>query len=363
MPTPARRSTDHHAARWWRVDRDGRVLCTLCPRYCRLPDGKAGFCFIRKNEGGKLVALGYGRPTSLAVDPIEKKPLNHFLPGSSILSFGTAGCNLGCKFCQNWDTSKARLNDLGSYSLMPDEIVRTAVRERCHSIAYTYNDPIIFGEYVIDTAKAAREAGLKNVMVTAGYVTPEARGEIFEFIDGANVDLKAFSETFYHKLTLAHLQPVLDTLVWLRRDTDVWIEITTLLIPGLNDDDDEIRDACAWVLENLGDDVPLHYTAFHPDFRMTDRPRTPTSTLRRAREIAIRAGLKYVYVGNVVDPDGQTTWCPGCGEGLVRRGWHSVSESRIDDGTCPSCGTAIAGVFGNGTDGRGSDGRPRSVRP
>ncbi len=341
------------------------MVCTLCPRYCRLPEGRAGFCFIRQNVGGRLVTLGYGRPTSLAADPIEKKPLNHFLPGSTILSFGTAGCNLGCKFCQNWDISKARTNDLRGYDLTPDEIVRLAEREGCSSIAYTYNDPVIFGEYVIDTARAASAAGLKNVMVTAGYITAEARPEVFRDIDGANVDLKAFTESFYHKLTLSHLEPVLDTLIWLHRETDVWVEITTLLIPGLNDDPEEVREACDWILEHLGDQVPLHYTAFHPDFRMTDRPRTPPATLRTARSIALQAGLKYVYVGNVLDPAGQTTWCPGCGAPLIRRDWHSVSENRVRGGVCPECETRIPGVFSGSEAGDAVHlgGRPRPVRP
>jgi len=334
-----------HPARWWRTEPDGRILCTLCPRFCRLSPGQAGFCYIRANRGGALVSLGYGRPTGFAVDPIEKKPLNHFLPGSRILSFGTAGCNLGCRFCQNWDISKARLDAVRSVAVSPRDIVELALREKCPSLAYTYNDPVIFAEFVIDTAREARAAGLKNVLVTAGYVTEEARPELFAYIDAANVDLKAFTEDFYHKQTFSHLQPVLDTLVWLRRRSRVWTEITTLLIPGLNDSEEEIQRQCAWIHRELGPDVPLHFTAFHPDYKMTDRPATPSSTVRRAREIALAAGLKFVYLGNVREPEGQTTWCPGCGEALITRDWHTVRANRLSGGLCVRCGAAIPGVF------------------
>ena len=332
-------------AKFWQTESDGRILCTLCPRYCRLADGQAGFCFIRQNQNGILRSLGYGRPTSFAVDPIEKKPLNHFLPGSAILSFGTAGCNLGCRFCQNWDMSKARVDELHSLNVTAEEVVDLAQRENCPSIAYTYNDPIIIGEFVIDVAHIARERGIRSVMVTAGYITPEARTEIFREIDAVNIDLKGFTEEFYKKLTLSELQPVLDTMVWLRRETDIWFEITTLLIPGFNDSEEEIRRECAWVLENLGDDVPLHFTAFHPDYKMTDVPQTPASTLLRARKQAIEQGVKFVYVGNVLDDEGQTTWCPGCGAALIRRDWHSVREYRLQGDRCPDCSTVIPGRF------------------
>ncbi len=349
-----------HPARWWHAEADGKILCTLCPRFCRLNEGQAGFCFIRQNVGGSLVSTGYGRPTGFAADPIEKKPLNHFLPGTAVLSFGTAGCNLGCRFCQNWDISKNRLDELHSHRVTPGDIVELALREGCPSIAYTYNDPVIFAEFVIDTAREARAAGLRNVLVTAGYVTPEARPELFEYADAANVDLKGFTDEFYHKLSFAHLDPVLDTLVWLKRETEVWFEITTLLIPGRNDSEDEISRECAWIAENLGDSVPLHFTAFHPDFKMLDVPPTPASTLLRARGIALKTGLKFVYVGNVHDREGQTTWCPGCGRAVIERDWHAVRRNVLCDGACPSCGTAIAGVFDrSGTEA----GFPRRVRP
>ena len=333
-----------HPARWWH-DEQGKIRCTLCPRYCLIGDGQAGFCFIRQNHEGQLYNLGYGRSTGFAVDPIEKKPLNHFLPGTSVLSFGTAGCNLGCKFCQNWSISKAKLDDEGSELTTPDQIVALAVRTGCVGIAYTYNDPVIWGEFVIDIARAAHAAGLVNVFVTAGYVTPEARGEIFEHIDATNVDLKGFTEDFYHKVTLSHLNPVLDTLVWLKRETPVWTEITTLLIPGLNDGDDEMRRESDWILEHLGPEVPLHFTAFHPDFKMMDRPRTPAETLLRAQAIARARGLRYVYVGNVHDAEGQTTFCAGCGAVLIERDWHAIRRYRLHDDRCPDCGTAIPGRF------------------
>jgi pyruvate formate lyase activating enzyme len=332
-------------ARWWRAEEGGKILCYLCPRLCRIGEGQAGFCYIRQNVGGNLLSIGYGRPTGFAVDPIEKKPLNHFLPGTPVLSFGTAGCNLGCKFCQNWDISKNKLDELQSFPCTPDQVVELALREGCPSIAYTYNDPVIFAEFVIDVSRLARQAGLCNVLVTAGYVTPEARPELYQFIDAANVDLKGFSEEFYHKNTYAHLEPVLNTLVWLKKETDVWFEITTLLIPGLNDSEDEITRECAWIMENLGDRVPLHFTAFHPDFKMMDRPPTPPETLLRAREIGLRAGLKFVYLGNVHDREGQTTWCPGCGKPLIERDWHSVRTMRLEDGQCAGCGEKIPGVF------------------
>jgi pyruvate formate lyase activating enzyme len=300
---------------------------------------------VRQNRGGELVSLGYGRPTGFAVDPIEKKPLFHFLPGTEILSFGTAGCNLGCKFCQNWDISKARIDERRTYRVTPEEVVDLAVRQGCPSIAYTYNDPVIFAEFVVDVARLARERGLRNVAVTAGYITPEARPEFFRYMDGANVDLKAFTEEFYWKLTLAHLEPVLDTLRWLRHETDVWIEVTTLLIPGRNDSEEEIRAEVRWILDNLGDEVPLHFTAFHPAYRLTDVPPTPPETLVEARELAMSMGMKFVYTGNVMHREGSTTYCPGCGTALIQRSWHRVLACDLRDGACPRCGTRIPGVF------------------
>lgn len=333
-----------HEALWWHAEENGRVLCTLCPRYCRLGEGQAGFCYIRKNVGGKLYSLGYGTSTGFAIDPIEKKPLNHFFPGSQILSFGTAGCNLGCRFCQNWSISKAKFDEAQSRGATPEDVVRLAKRSRVPSIAFTYNDPVIWGEFVMDISRLARQEGIKSVMVTAGYITPDARPDVYRYIDAANVDLKAFSERFYHKVTFSHLEPVLDTLKWLKHETDIWFEITNLMIPGENDDSEETERLCDWIVKNLGDSVPLHFTAFHPDFRMTDKPRTPATTLKRARQIAIAAGIKYCYVGNVFDEEGQTTYCWSCKKPLIRRSWHDVTENKLNGQRCP-CGATIAGVF------------------
>lgn len=332
-------------AQWWEETESGKLLCTLCPRYCTLGEGQAGFCFIRQNIGGKMYSLGYGRPTGFAVDPIEKKPLSHFYPGTSILSFGTAGCNLGCKFCQNWEMSKARLDDENSFEASPEAVVSLAKKYRTPSIAYTYNDPTIFGEYVIDVSRLAREQGIKSVMVTAGYIDKEARKDVYKYIDAANVDLKAFTEEFYHKVTYSHIEPVLDTLRWLKHETDIWFEITTLLIPGENDSEDEVKRETGWILENLGDSVPLHFTAFHPDFRMTDKPRTPSETLTGARNIAMAEGIKYCYVGNVHDAEGQTTYCPKCRKPLIIRDWHSIRNNIIVNGRCPVCSEQISGRF------------------
>lgn len=331
-------------ARWWHHEDDGRILCTLCPRFCRMAEGQAGFCYIRKNLGGRLYSLGYGSSTGFAIDPIEKKPLNHFLPGSQILSFGTAGCNLGCRFCQNWSISKAKLDEAQSLTVSPEQVVELAIEHRVPSIAYTYNDPVIWGEFVIDISRLARECGIKSVMVTAGYITPEARPEVFRYIDAANVDLKAFTEQFYRKLTFSHLDPVLDTLRWLKHESDIWFEITNLIIPGENDSVDETKLLCDWIVKNLGDSIPLHFTAFHPDFKLTDKPRTPTSTLKQARQIAQSLGIKYCYVGNVRDAEGQTTYCPDCHRAVIRRSWHEVLDYRINDGRC-FCGAQIPGFY------------------
>ncbi len=333
-------------ALWQENPNNGKVRCTLCPRFCELGEGQKGFCFIRENIDGKIYSTGYGKPLGFAVDPIEKKPLYHFLPGSDILSFGTAGCNLGCKFCQNWTMSKAKKDLSGSYDVTPEDVVALAKKYKTPSIAYTYNDPVIFGEYVMDISELAREENIKSVMVTAGYITPEARKDVFKYIDAANVDLKGFTEDFYKKYTASSLAPVLDTLKWLRNETDVWIEITTLLIPGANDNEEELKRECEWIVENLGEETPLHFSAFHPDFQMRDYPPTPFHTLLKAKEIARAAGLKHCYLGNVHDTTNQTTFCPNCGKPLIKRNWHSVYEYNLSGNKCPHCGTEIAGVFG-----------------
>ena len=334
-----------YPARWWTMLPDGRMECRLCPRFCKLQEGQRGFCFVRQRIGGGMVLTTYGRSSGFCVDPIEKKPLNHFLPGTSVLSFGTAGCNLGCRFCQNWDISKARESDRLSDAASPDAIAATAKRLGCHSVAFTYNDPVIFAEYAIDVARACREQGIKTVAVTAGYITDEARPEFYRAMDAANVDLKAFTEDFYHRLCYARLQPVLDTLVYLRRETDVWFEVTTLLIPGENDSRGELDRASDWFAANLGPDVPWHFTAFHPDFKMLDKPRTPPATLARAREIARAKGLKHVYTGNVHDRTGGSTWCPACGALLIERDWYELGAYNLDGNRCRACGSEIAGRF------------------
>ena len=335
-----------YPGRWWHRLDDGRVQCDLCPRDCKLHEGQRGACFVRARVGDAMVLTTYGRSSGFCVDPIEKKPLNHFLPGSAVLSFGTAGCNLACKFCQNWDISKSRDMDRLMDSASPEAIARAAVKSGCRSVAFTYNDPVIFAEYAMDAADACREAGILTVAVTAGYISPEPRREFYAKMDAANVDLKGFTDEFYVKLTGSHLNPVLDTLVYLEHETDVWYEITTLLIPGKNDSEAEIRAESQWIFRELGPDVPLHFTAFHPDFKMMDLPPTPPATLARARAIALEEGLHYVYTGNVHDRLGGTTFCTGCGAALIERDWHRIDAYRLTpQGTCPDCDSAIPGRF------------------
>ena len=334
----------NYPGRWWRSLPDGRLECRLCPRFCKLNEGQRGFCFVRKRLDNQIVLTTYGRSSGFCIDPIEKKPLNHFLPGTSVLSFGTAGCNLGCRFCQNWDISKAREWDKLADAASPEEIAREARRLGCRSVAFTYNDPVIFAEYAIDVAQACRESGVKTVAVTAGYITPEARTDFYQQMDAANVDLKAFSDDFYHRLCFASLAPVLETLKFLKT-TDVWFEVTTLLIPDENDSDAELHRAAEWFAENLGVDVPWHFTAFHPDFKMLNKPRTPQETLERARQIARSKGLHYVYTGNVHDPDGSSTWCPGCGKLLIERDWYELGEWNLIANRCRYCGAYIPGHF------------------
>ncbi len=337
--------TDAHPTRHWTRLPDGRVQCDICPRLCKLAEGQRGFCFVRGAQGGEIVLTTYGRSSGFCIDPIEKKPLNHFLPGTPILSFGTAGCNLGCRFCQNWDMSKSREMDTLADQASPEAIARAARRLGCDSVAFTYNDPVIFHEYAIDVAIECRKLGVRSVAKTAGYVCDAPRREFYAHMDAANVDLKGFTEKFYQRSCIGRLQPVLDTLVYLRHETGVWLEVTTLIIPGENDSDAEIRELANWYLKNLGPDVPLHFTAFHPDFKMLDKP-TPAATLTRARKIAMDAGLRYVYTGNVHDEDGESTYCPGCGKNLIGRDWHTLTAWNLTaDGECKFCQTRIPGVF------------------
>ena len=335
-----------YPARYWHKQDDGRIQCDLCPRDCRLHEGQRGACFVRQRVGDAMVLATYGRSSGFCIDPIEKKPLNQFYPGSSILSFGTAGCNLACKFCQNWDISKSRDMDRLMDEASPEMIAQAALRTGCKSVAFTYNDPVIFAEYAMDVADACHAHGIQAVAVTAGYMHDEPRRDFYAKMDAANVDLKAFTEEFYFKLTGSHLKPVLDTLAYLKHDTDVWFEITTLLIPTKNDSDQEITAMCRWIATELGTDVPLHFTAFHPDWKLDELPPTPASTLQRARRIALQEGLQYVYTGNVHDTEGGTTFCPGCGTELIVRDWHRILKYHLTgDGRCLSCAARIGGCY------------------
>ena len=336
-----------YAARWWHMLDDGRMQCDLCPRDCRLHEGQRGACFVRMREQDRMVLTTYGRSSGFCIDPVEKKPLNNFYPGSSVLSFGTAGCNLACKFCQNWDISKSRDMDRLADQASPEAIAEAAAGNGCKSVAFTYNDPVIFAEYAMDIADACHERGIQAVAVTAGYIHDAPRREFYARMDAANVDLKAFTDEFYFKQCAARLRPVLDTLVYLRHETDVWFEITTLLIPGKNDSSEEIEAESKWIMKELGPDVPLHFTAFHPDYKMTDVVATPPATLRRARDIALAEGLHYVYTGNVHDAEGGTTYCPACKAPLIVRDWYRIDAYHVTpEGKCPGCHTTIAGRYG-----------------
>ena len=334
------------ATKYWHDLGDGRIQCDLCPRECKLREGQRGLCYIRARIDDEIVLTSYGRSSGFCIDPIEKKPLNHFFPGTPVLSFGTAGCNLACRFCQNWDISKAKEFDVLTAQATPLRVAQVARDLGCRSVAFTYNDPVIFHEYAIDVAAAARDLGVETVAVTAGYVNPQPRREFYEHMSAANIDLKAFTEEFYHRVCAGALRPVLDTLEYVRHETDVWFEITTLLIPGRNDSDREIDEMTRWVVANLGPDVPHHFTAFHPDFKMSDVPPTPPATLTRARQIAIDNGLRYVYTGNVHDAEGQTTTCHSCGAVLIERDWYRLGEWGLTaEGRCAICGTECAGRF------------------
>jgi pyruvate formate lyase activating enzyme len=337
---------ENYAGRWWHRLEDGRIQCDLCPRDCRLHDGQRGLCFVRQRSGDAMVLTTYGRSSGFCVDPIEKKPLNHFYPGSSVLSFGTAGCNLACKFCQNWDISKSREMDRLMDIAAPERIAQVAAEQGCRSIAFTYNDPVIFAEYALDCAAAAHAIGLQTVAVTAGYIHAEPRHEFYAAMDAANVDLKGFTEDFYFRQTGAHLAPVLETLEYIHHETDCWLEITTLLIPGHNDSDAELDAMTCWIAAHLGTEVPLHFTAFHPDYKMMDIAPTPPATLQRARAIGLRNGLRYVYTGNVHDAEGGTTYCPTCGAAQIVRDWYRILEFHPDGrGACSGCGRRLAGRF------------------
>jgi pyruvate formate lyase activating enzyme len=339
----------HAAGRYWHKIDDGRLQCDLCPRYCKLREGQHGLCFVRARAKDEIVLTTYGRSSGFCVDPIEKKPLNHFLPGTPVLSFGTAGCNLACKFCQNWDISRSRELDRLQAIASPQMIAARAVETASRSVAFTYNDPVIFLEYAIDAAAACHERGIKTVAVTAAYVTEEPREEFFRHMDAANVDLKAFTERFYWKVCGGHLAPVLETIEYLKLETDVWFELTDLLIPGENDSEAEIDEMTQWIMQHIGPDVPLHFTAFHPDWKMMDKPPTTLQTLIRSRDIALKNGLRYVYTGNVHDSKSSSTYCHNCGDILIGRDWYELLSWNMaaenNHGSCSNCGTAVAGVF------------------
>lgn len=324
---------------------DDKIQCTICPRNCKLKEGQSGFCSIRKNIGGEVVLTSYGYNTGLAIDPIEKKPLYHFYPGSKVLSFGTLGCNMGCQFCQNWQMSKSKADSTQLNYTTPEKIVEVAQNMGCKSVAFTYNDPVIFFEYAIDTAKLCRDAGIKTVAVTAGFINPEPRREFFAYMDAANIDLKGFSERFYQKNCLSHLEPILDTIKYVKNETNCWLELTTLLIEGENDSDEELTQECEWIVENLGIDVPLHFSAFHPDYKLIDKPVTSLETLLRAYNIAKKAGLRYVYTGNVPDVKTSTTFCHACGKAIIGRKFYLISDYNLKDGHCMYCGAKCSGIF------------------
>lgn len=333
--------------RYWQKLPDGKVQCVLCPRHCKLIEGLRGFCFVRECQKGQIVLTTYGRSSGFCVDPIEKKPLSHFLPGTPVLSFGTAGCNLGCIFCQNWDISKSKEMDTLADEASPEFIAKTAKTLDCRSVAFTYNEPHIFHEYAIDTAQECLKLGIRTVAVTAGYVSPGPRKEFYEWMDAANVDLKGFTEEFYEKYTRSSLQPVLDTLIYIKKETKVWLEITTLLIPTLNDSEKELNAMTAWIVKNLGPDVPLHFTAFHPDYKLLDLPPTPLATLEKARQIALKNGIWYCYTGNVHNPESEATYCHHCGKKLIGRDGYKIADWNLKEGKCTFCGTVCAGVFEN----------------
>ena len=347
------------ATQYWHRLGDGRVQCDVCPRACKLRDGQKGLCFVRERQGDQVVLSSYGRSSGFCVDPVEKKPLNHFLPGSSTFSFGTAGCNLACRFCQNWDISKSKEIDRLADAASPEAIAQTAEALGCRSVAFTYNDPTIFLEYANDVADAAHALGLRTVAVTAGYICPRPRADFFSHIDAANVDLKAFSQDFYQHVCGAKLAAVLETIEYLHHETDVWVELTTLLIPGLNDSDSELDEMTRWVAEHLGSDVPMHFSAFHPDFRMLDTPPTPPETLIRARRIAKSNGVNHAYTGNVHDPGSQASYCSGCGELVIGRDWYEIGAYRLDHaGVCKTCAAPMPGVFDGPPGGWGARRRP-----
>jgi len=358
------RETDTTARFWSARPGDDRLVCELCPRFCALGPDQRGLCFVRRREGQRIVLDTWNRSSGFCLDPIEKKPLNHFLPGTSVLSFGTAGCNLACKFCQNHDISKSRETERLSQWASAEMIANAARNAGAASIAFTYNDPVIFHEYALEVAEAAHARNVKTVAVTAGYMNPAPRAEFFAAMDAANIDLKAFSESFYYRLTGAHLAPVLETIEVAVRETACWVELTVLLIPGQNDSEAEIAALSDWVLDRLGPEVPVHFSAFHPAYRMLDTPATPPETLLRARDRAKAAGLAHVYVGNIHNKAAQSSYCTGCGALLIGRDGYQLSDWQLSlDGRCAACGTRFAGVIDGPPGNWGPQRRPVRILP
>jgi len=324
---------------------NGKIQCLICPRNCILKDGGEGFCHVRKNSCGNIILTTYGFNTGLAIDPVEKKPLYQFYPQSSVLSFGTLGCNMGCKFCQNWQISKSKADCSSLNRTTPEDVVRIAKQYSCKSVAFTYNDPVIFFEYALDTAKLCRQNGIKTIAVTAGYINPEPAAEFFNYMDAANIDVKGFSEAFYKKNCFAHLDPVLDTVKYVCNNTNCHVELTTMLIEGENDEPEMIKSECGWILENLGDSVPLHFSAFFPKYKFSDRSATKFDTLQKAYEIAVSEGLKYVYTGNLTDKRTSSTYCPNCGRVVIKRDGYKLLEYNLDGEYCIFCSYKCSGCF------------------
>ncbi|MBN1426586.1 AmmeMemoRadiSam system radical SAM enzyme [Candidatus Fermentibacteria bacterium] len=331
-------------AKYWNPIEQQRVACTLCPRGCEVADRERGYCGVRENVGGRYVTLVYGRAVAANVDPIEKKPLFHFLPGTTAFSIATAGCNMECKFCQNWDISQFRPEQIRSTDLFPTDVAAAARGRSCASIAYTYSEPVIFYEYMLDSAIEGHRLGVRSVMISNGYILKEPLLELLPRLDAVKVDLKAFTDTFYQKLCAGKLQPVLDSLRWIK-EQGTWLEIVDLILPTQNDGEGEILALSEWIVDELGPDVPVHFSQFHPTYRIRNLPRTPVSTLERCYRIAKNAGLNFVYLGNVPGLGYENTLCPGCGTTLIRRVGFTVLSNTLKEGACPSCGRAIPGVW------------------
>jgi len=321
-----------------------KVQCELCPKSCIIEPGQSGDCRVRINIDGVLRTVVYGFPCSTHIDPVEKKPLFHFLPGTNILSIATVGCNLHCKNCQNWEISQCNPEDSTASMLGPEKIIELALQYRCPSVAYTYTDPVVYYEYTLETAKLARNRNMRNVLVTAGYINEQPWRRLLEYVDAANIDLKGMTDEFYRRVCSGTLKPVQNALV-VAKASGILVEVTNLVIPTLNDKPEEIRQLARWVKENLGSDTPLHFSGFSPRYQMVHLPQTSLNTLEMARNIAISEGLEYVYIGNVKSKEGENTYCPGCGKLLIERKIYTIIRNELKDGSCPGCGRKIHGVW------------------